>query len=280
VLLLAACADAGDPWIAEVDGETIRISELMSSFEPRANDEPDRPRRDLLYEELERLVTERVVLNRGDALGLGVTDEEVEARLQDLFGDQAFMADQEYRETVRRQILLDRVALVDLAPRLNLSESEIVLHFEENLERLGTPERVRVRQIVVQEHALARRLLGELRSGADFAELAREWSIGPEAADGGLLPPFALGEMPEAFDAAFKLRQGKLSDVIESPYGFHVFLLERKIRAAEPDLEEAREEIVAELQQRKLELLRLSWLRELRAEADVRVNEPLLETLE
>ena len=73
---------------------------------------------------------------------------------------------------------------------------------------------------------------------------------------------------------------GKLSDVIESPYGFHVFRLERKIPASEPTLDDAREQIRAELQEGRLEELRRPWLRELRAQATIRVNEPLLGTLE
>jgi parvulin-like peptidyl-prolyl isomerase len=280
-LALWACGETGgDPWVAEVEGATIRLSALLAEADPRASDEPDRPRREILLEELERLVAEQVVLNRGAQLGLSVSDAEVEARLEDLFGDQKFMADEEFKEKVRRQILLDRVPLVDLAARVQVGESAIVLYFEENRERFGSAPRAQVRQIVVQERALARRLLGELRSGADFAELAREWSIGPEAEDGGLLPPFAKGEMPEAFDSAFKLRTGKLSDVIESPYGFHVFRLERKIPAQEPTLEEARDQIRADLEGRRLEELRRPWLRELRSQATVRVNEPLLGTLE
>jgi parvulin-like peptidyl-prolyl isomerase len=280
-LALSACGGSqGDPWIAEVDGATIRRSELMAEVDPRWNDEPNTPRREILLDELERLVDERVVLNRAEELELSVPDPEVEARLESLFGEQAFMADEEYRETVRRQILLDRVALVELAGRIRVGESAIVLYFEENRDRFGSPERAQVRQIVVQERALARRLLGELRSGADFGELAREWSIGPEAAEGGLLPPFARGELPEAFDGVFRLRTGKLSDVIESPYGFHVFRLERKIPASEPVLDAAREQIRAELQGSRLEELRRPWLRELRAGATIRVNEPLLGTLE
>jgi parvulin-like peptidyl-prolyl isomerase len=281
-LLLAtlACGDGGDPWIAEVDGEKIRLSELQASLEPRSKDDPEAPRRDLLYEELDRLVSERVVLARAQALGLAVSDEEVESRLQALFGDQTFLADKEYREKVRRQILLDRTALSELAAKLQISENDILLHFEEHQERFARPERAHVRQLVVQERALARRLLTEARSGADFPELAREWSIGPEAEDGGLLPPFARGEMPEAFDRVFELRAGALSDVIESPFGFHVFRLERKIPASEASLEEASAQIRAELQQRRLRELRPSWERELRAQADIRVNEPLLESYE
>ena len=68
--------------------------------------------------------------------------------------------------------------------------------------------------------------------------------------------------------------------ILGDRHGFHVFRLERKIPARDPDLEGAREVIRAELEQRQLEELRPAWLRELRAQATIRVNEPVLEEIE
>ena len=67
--------------------------------------------------------------------------------------------------------------------------------------------------------------------------------------------------------------------MIESPYGFHIFKLESKIPQHELELSELREDITLELQQRRLEELRRDWLRGLRREAEIKLNEPLLEEL-
>ena len=101
----------------------------------------------------------------------------------------------------------------------------------------------------------------------------------PEAGEGGLLPAFARGEMPEVFDEAFKLRPGGLSRVLESPYGFHLLRSETRIPAHDPELTEVRDAVRMELQQKRLAELRRGWLRGLRRNANIRVNERLLETL-
>ena len=136
-----------------------------------------------------------------------------------------------------------------------------------------------IRQIVAEDESTAQSLRQQLVDGADFPALAAEHSLAPEAGDGGLLPPFAQGELPEVFDRAFRLRPRELSEVIESPYGFHIFRLESRFAQHEPEFREVRDEIALELQQQRLKELRRDWLRELRRRAEVKVNEPLLDEL-
>ncbi len=279
--LACACGGADDAWVAEVDDKSITPAELLRAVEPRVAAAPQTRRSDVVHEELERLVSERAALNRAEQLGVVVSDSEVDARIRELVGPDGEvtteLAAPEYREELRRQMTLDRVAVRELAGKVEVSESVLVAHFEENRESLRKPPRIRIRQIVVQDEAKASRLLAQLQAGADFAELARAESVAPEAKSGGLLPAFAEGEMPEVFDRAFKLGVGQISNVVASPFGHHVFKVEEKIAAQEPSYEEVRESLRLELESRRLQDLRRDWLRALRADARIRVNERLLE---
>lgn len=280
VLVLAACGpgSSGD-WVADIDGVKLPVTELRRSIERRLEDTPEAQRDDVVTEELNRLVSQQVALNHAASRGVSVTDAEVDARLVALHGETWKDDDPRYREEVRRQMIVDRVALLELAPRARVPESELSAYFEEHRAEYAQPERAQIRQIVVPERARAEELRAQLESGADFAALARESSIAPEAAQGGALPPFARGELPEAFDRAFELEPGRISAVIESPYGFHLFLLEAKLPAREPELDELRDKLELELGQRHLEDLRREWLRTLRKDAEITLNEDLLETL-
>jgi parvulin-like peptidyl-prolyl isomerase len=277
--LALACAGGDDGWVAVVDEKRIAREALEQALADRGALPENRE--DVLHEELERLVLEQIVLNRAERLGVEVLDDEVDARIRELVGPEtevpSELATPEFREELRRQMLLDRTAVRELAEKVDVSESALLHRYEEKREDLRTPPRVRVRQIVVPDVERANRILSELRKGADFAELAGKESIAPEAAQGGQLPPFAAGEMPEEFDHVFRLQPGQLSPVVASPFGFHIFLLEERIPAGEAGFDDVREQLRAELEAARLAELRRDWLRELRAGAQIRVNERLLE---
>jgi len=286
VLLAAALALAcgsrsgDDGWAAQVDGVKIPAAELRALVDERMDDNPSAKRDDVASDVLQHLVNDQVVLNHAKARGIDVSPADVEARLRDLHGEDWKDPDPRYRESVRREMILERTALADLGARARAPESALHAYFEEHRAEYATPPRVQMRQIVVAERPKAEELRAQLEKGADFAELARTNSIGPEAAEGGALPPFAKGQMPEAFDRAFELEPGKVSPVIESPYGFHLFLVESKLPAHEANFEEVREKIAVELGERTLDELRREWVRDLRKKAEIRVNDRVLETLQ
>jgi parvulin-like peptidyl-prolyl isomerase len=282
IALALACGggSADDAWVAEVDGVQVPSAELRRMVDERLDDSPDARKSDVVSEVLNALVSEQAALNRAAQVGVTVSDSDLERRLRQIHGDDWQDDDAAYRERVRRQMTVDRVALLDLAARARVTDSELQAYYEEHRAEYARPERVQIRQIVVPEKARAEQLRAELANGADFATLARENSIAPEAPNGGSLPPFARGENPEAFDRAFELMPGRLSPVIESPFGFHVFLLEQRLPATEPTFDELRPRLEAELAQRHLEDLRREWLRGLRKNAEIRLNEDLLETLQ
>jgi peptidyl-prolyl cis-trans isomerase C len=101
--------------------------------------------------------------------------------------------------------------------------------------------------------------------------------MSPDAKKGGDLGFFAKGEMPPEFEkAVFSLPVGRLSDLVKSEYGYHVFLVEEKRKAAQLTLEEVRADIRETLLSEKKEQAYQTWLRDLRSQANIEMDWSLL----
>jgi peptidyl-prolyl cis-trans isomerase C len=119
-------------------------------------------------------------------------------------------------------------------------------------------------------------VLAEVRAGGDFAALARKYSEDATAAQGGDLGFFPRGRMVKPFeDAAFALKVGAVSDLVETPFGFHVIKVEER-RAPGPVAEEAvREQIRAYLHSVRAREAVQAELQRLRAAAKIDVLIPM-----
>jgi peptidyl-prolyl cis-trans isomerase C len=140
----------------------------------------------------------------------------------------------------------------------DVPESEIKAFYEANPSQFQVGEQLKASHLLVRpaapgdaaakaaaraktEKALARVQKG----GEDFAAVAREVSEDPSSApQGGLLPPFAKGAMVPPFEkAAFALKPGELSQVVESDFGYHVIKLHERLPPVSQTLDEARDSI-------------------------------------
>ncbi|MDI4645375.1 peptidylprolyl isomerase [Cohnella hashimotonis] len=106
-------------------------------------------------------------------------------------------------------------------------EEDLKAYYDKNKANFDTAEQVRASHILLATKAEAEAVLKDLKGGADFATVAKEKSTDTGSqASGGDLGFFGKGAMNEQFEtAAFKLKKGEMSGVVESPNGFHIILL-------------------------------------------------------
>ncbi|MBU4561937.1 peptidyl-prolyl cis-trans isomerase [bacterium] len=130
--------------------------------------------------------------------------------------------------------------------QVSISDEELLEYYNENKESFLEPEQVHARHILVETEEDANNLLLQLKEGlTDFAELAKEKSIGPSAPSGGDLGFFTRGQMVKEFeDAAFSLEPGEISDVVQTQFGYHIIKCEEKKEEHSPTFEEAKERII------------------------------------
>lgn len=108
--------------------------------------------------------------------------------------------------------------------------------------------------ILVETQEEAQAVKAELEEGADFAEVARERSVGPSAPNGGALGWFGPGMMvPEFEQAVSGLEPGAVSETFETQFGWHVATLNEVREQEPPALEEVRGQLAEQIQQEAIE---------------------------
>ncbi len=143
---------------------------------------------------------------------------------------------------------------------IQVGDQEIEQYYKLNPEKFSTPEQRQARHILIRsnpkesdELQAAKRkkletILALAKAGKDFGQLAREHSEDSTAKNGGDLGFFSKGQMVEPFaEAAFALKEGEVSGVVETQFGLHLIKLEKIKPASVTTLAQAREQIIAEL---------------------------------
>lgn len=164
----------------------------------------------------------------------------------------------EWRESLRIS-LIERAFFEDLRKKIKPpGEAELRRYFEDNRAQFRKRERVYLRQIVADDESKAELLKAELKK-RDFADLARQFSIAPEATEGGLVGWIERGNV-DFFDSAFSLSPGAVSSIVKSPFGYHILKVEKKLPASPGSFDEARPEILRTLLSQKEQAEFVGWL--------------------
>ncbi len=152
-----------------------------------------------------------------------------------------------------------------IAANLKLSEQELRAQYAAAIDNFRTPEQVHVRHILLgiegksdsekkAIRAKADDLIKQAKGGADFAELAKKNSEDSgNASLGGDLGTFARGSMEKPFeDAAFALKSGEISGVVETRYGYHIIQVVEKTPSKVTPFENVRADLERELKNSKV----------------------------
>ncbi|RME49710.1 MAG: hypothetical protein D6791_00075 [Chloroflexi bacterium] len=204
---------------------------------------------------LDQLIDQAIITQAAQEMGLTVTDEELEMSIQqikdDLGSEEAYaqslaannLTEEEFRRLQRQQLLSRKV--------MDKITAEIP----------DEAEQVHARHILVETQEEAESILKQLEDGADFAELAKQFSIDETTRDnGGDLGFFPRGVvLPEFEEVAFSLEPGERSGIVQTPFGFHIIeVLERETRPIPDDIKEGlRQQMIT------------NWLEAQRAQANI-----------
>jgi parvulin-like peptidyl-prolyl isomerase len=298
-----ARAELKDRIAAVVNGQPITLSDVDERLQVElkrletlpAGPERERQRADLYKRALDQLIDEKLIEAEASSLSVEVTDDEVQKQIEAL-AKQNGMDVTQFREAVqgqgmswetvrdglRKQALQYRVLQLKVKPR-KVSDEELQAAWAA---QNATPEvEVRARHLYIatkpdmtpaqKEQALTRAQLAVRRidAGEEFALVTRDLSDGPSAKEGGDLGYFHKGTLfPEADEATFGLPKGKVSKLLHTSSGYHLFKVEdRRALPARP-LAEVADELRLRMQNDSVLKERENYLRTLRKTAQIDVK--------
>ena len=164
------------------------------------------------------------------------------------------------------------------------SEQEAKEFYNGNQKLFQQPETVNARHILLSvkegeskaEKDQKREKLAQLRkqllAGTDFADLAKKSSSCPSSAKGGELGFFAKGQMVKPFEeAAFALKPGEVSEIVETQFGYHLIKLIEKNPGKTLGFDETKAKIIDHLSQQKMNKSIELFLDEAKKKADIKI---------
>lgn len=287
--------------LARVNGETVTRTELeeyVRNLEGQAGSPIPMDQRDRIYRGvIDQLVGYKLLLQEARARKVAVPDADVDARIaevkkqfpsEDLFMqtliDRKMTLDQ-IKADARRDISIARLIDAEIAPRVAVKPAQVEDFYKSNPDKFIQPESVRASHILIraeenadaatkaQAKTKAEQILQDVKAGKDFAALARQHSQDPgSAVNGGDLGFFPQGQMVGPFnDAAFSLKPGATSDLVETQFGYHIIRVAEKQAARTVPLEEVRPRIEEFLQHQNRENETESFVKALRAKGKVEI---------
>ena len=194
----------------------------------------------------------------------------------------------EWEQQIRWGVKLGKLVEAEFGDQLKITENDANNFYTSNIQRFETPEQVRASHILIKPDttdpnvdpneakakalAKAQGLLKQIKDGADFAALAKAtggYLSAPKGGDLGFIDKDRMRMVPAFVKAAFALKVDEVSDVVETQLGYHIIKITDRKEAGVKPFEQARDEIIKMLKQRKQRELFAKYLTQIRAEANV-----------
>lgn len=228
---------------------------------------------------LDGIILEQLIDEKIKAAKIVVTDADADAKIEEIMTMNKMTIDQikeqlakknvtfdDFKEQLKKNVGIEKVIDVEMkaaGKSSAVTDADAKKFYDDNAAQFSTPEQVRASHILIkadmkdeaakaEAKKKAEGILVKARGGEDFAALAKEHSEDPGSKDKGGEYTFGRGRMVKPFeDTAFSLEVGKISDPVETTFGYHIIKLSEKIPAKVTEFDEVKERLITDLVRRK-----------------------------
>ncbi|HYG23866.1 MAG TPA: peptidylprolyl isomerase [Verrucomicrobiae bacterium] len=247
---------------------------------------------EVLDENTEALVQRELILHEFESAGYNlpesVIDDYVQQRIRSRYGNRATLTRtlqaegitfEKFRQQIRDQFIVEQMRLKNVADATMISPHKIELYYLSHTNEFKVEEQVKLRMIILNKPAgeteqarkLADEIVVKLNEGASFAEMASLYSQDARRNQGGAWDWVERSVLrKELADAAFSLRAGQRSEIIETPEACYLMLVEDRRSAHIRPLNDVRETIEKTLIAEQRDRVQRQWHDRLKKKTFVR----------
>jgi parvulin-like peptidyl-prolyl isomerase len=243
---------------------------------------------------LKQVIEDKLVLSRAKEVGIKVTESEINERLD--YIKSGFRSEEEFYKTLetqgitianlkdryKDQVMMKKLVDYEVKSKVSVLPSDVSDYYEKNKDRFKEADSYKVKNILIKakddvSFELAKveidNVYTKLKEGGDFDGLAKEFSQGPNAVNGGDMGYVTQGQMLEVLDnVIFKLKPGEFSEPVKSEIGYHIFKVEDIKYGKQATYEEVSKDIQLMLFQEKFKAQVSEWLAGLKKKAYISIK--------
>jgi peptidyl-prolyl cis-trans isomerase C len=276
----------------EVDRALKKIMlELEDKIPPEQINEA---RTQLGKQAMESLVNQSLLLQEADRQGIESDEKQIDDRYREIAErfpeakefqtviDSMGYSEETFRVELARNQKIEILLAKEVGAPEEVTEKDVESFYRDNPDNFTLQEKVRASHILlssspedpesvrVQKRLEISRLRGEIEQGGDFSGLAGQHSGCPSKSQGGDLGYFERGKMVKSFeDAAFTLKPGEVSNIVETQFGYHLIMVTERQEAGVISLEEVRDKVTEYLNGQKSQEKIGEYLEKLRQAATI-----------
>ena len=252
---------------------------------------------------LRDLIDQQLLVDKGQDLGISA-DTELVKRLDDMrkqmgltdmdalekAAQQQGISFEDFKQNMKNQIITQRVISQEVGSHINITREEEQKFYTAHKDELERPEQVRLAEILIpvdsekdpnatEAQQKADAVLGQLKAGKSFDDLAKAESSGPTKDKGGDLGYFKRGVLAkELEEQVFPLKAGEYTQPIRTKQGFVIIKVAEHQQAGVPSLDEIKPKVDEAVYMDKLEPALRTYLTKLREEAYIDVKPGYVDT--
>ena len=277
-----------------------RMEQLADRIPPNMKDQYRQQMRKRI---MEQLIIEEILAQKEREKNIAVSPAEMEEQISKQLAQQNLTIDEfksllkaygtnysEYEQNMIKKLMFEKLVEGEFTGKIiPPTDEQVKAYYDENLQQFSEPEKIHTKHILItpakdsndpnqakaQAKAKAEDLLKQLQAGADFNDLAIKNSQCPSAKNGGDLGEAPKGSfVPEFEKAAYALKPGQISDVVETQFGFHIINLVKHTDANTTSFEQAKAQIVETLTNKQKDDIAMNYIQQIKAEADIKYTNP------